>query len=98
MPKRRRETRTTVERKIYFYRINAGCDDSGRPLPFDPAPVVQCINALPFTIDGRYWDSGEGNVTCCWVDREMPMLRLRLGNIRRSGLPQLEQNGTISPL
>jgi hypothetical protein len=78
--------------------VNAGCDDSGRPLPFDPTSVLQCINALPFTVDGRYWDSGEGHVTCCWVDQEIPLSRLRLGNIRRSGLPQLEQDGTISPL
>lgn len=89
---------TMVERRISFYRVDAGMDAVGRPLPFDPLPVCARINALPFTQDGRYWQDGDGNATCCWVDRTTSAHRLRFGQIRRLGLPQVERAGTLSAL
>jgi hypothetical protein len=89
---------TTVERRIYFYRVDSGRDDAGRPRPFDPEPVLRCLDDLPFTTDGRYWQDGDGNATCCWVDHGTAPHRLRFGNIRRSGLPQVERAGSLSAL
>jgi hypothetical protein len=38
--RRRVETRPSVERKIYFYRADAGADEGGRPLCPLPHPSV----------------------------------------------------------
>lgn len=86
-----------VERKIYFYRADVGTDDGGRPLPFNPTAGLRHINGLPFTAAGRYLDEGDMRL-CCWVDRPNPRQRFRLGQIRRSGLPQVEQSGNLSDL
>lgn len=86
-----------VERKIYFYRADIGVDRGGRPLPFDPAAALRHIGGLPFTPAGRYLDDGDMRL-CCWVDRANPHQRFRLGQIRRSGLPQVEQRGNLSDL
>lgn len=89
---------STVERRIYFYRVYAGTDDGGRPTAFDPAPALARVDGLPFTARGRYWQDDDGNAMCCWVDRAEASHRLRFGHIRRSGLPQVERHGTLSPL
>jgi hypothetical protein len=89
---------TIVERRIAFFRVYAGCDDAGRPLPFDPGPALARVHRLPFTAKGRYWQDDDGNATCCWVDCAEPMARLRFGHIRRSGLPQVERRGLLTPL
>lgn len=94
---RRNVSRPTVERKIYFYRVDAGLDEAGRPVPFDPAPTLRHIDKLPFTDNGRYLSAAADYDTCCWVDRTTPG-RLRLGNVRRAGLPQVERAGSVSPL
>ena len=93
----------TVERRIYFYRLDAGVDTGGRPLPFDIRPALAQIETLPFTTDGRYLVDEDGDHTCCWP--EAPSLnapgacpRLRFGSIRRSGFPQVERGGTLSQL
>ena len=88
----------TVERRIYFYRVCAGTDDGVRPLPFDPSPTLEHIERLPFSSRGRYWLDDDGKDTCCWVDRSTPLHRLRFGHIRRSGLPQVERRGMLTPL
>lgn len=98
MARRRTRPRPQVERKIYFYRVDAGRDYAGRSVPFNPAPVLAHLNQLPFTDGGRYWNSGDGHETCCWIDVESTRGCLRLANVRRSGLPQIERRGTISPL
>ena len=38
-----------VERKIHFFRADAGVNDGGVPLPFDPCPALEVIQRLPFT-------------------------------------------------
>ena len=98
MPRRRATPRPQVERKIYFYRVDAGQDAAGRPVAFNPASTLAHLDGLAFTDDGRYWDSGDGNVTCCWIDSASSHGRLRVGNVRRSGLPQVERRGAIEPL
>ena len=98
MPRRRATQRPQVERKIYFYRVDAGLDAAGRPVPFNPVPVLRHLHGLPFTDDGLYWDAGDGHDTCCWVDVVSSRGRLRFGNVRRSGLPQVERAGEIGAL
>jgi hypothetical protein len=89
----------TVERRIYFYRVDAGVDDGGRPLPFDARPALAWVDALPFTTDGRYLMDEDGNHTCCWPDPALGACpRLRFGSIRRSGFPQVERGGALAPL
>ena len=51
----------TVERRISFYQIDAG-QKNGEPVTFDPLPVLEHIEGLPWTLEGRYLDVGEGNV------------------------------------
>ena len=98
MARRRPPARARVERKIYFYRIEVPGGNGGGRATFDLAPVLEYIDGLPFTSDGRYLEAAERNATCCWVDRGRPPHRLRMANVRRSGLPQVERGGRLSRL
>lgn len=90
----------TLERKIYFYRAYIGNDDNGLPLPFDPKPALAIVNQLPFkdVTGGRYLVDGDGDAVCCWVDDQGAQPRIRLGQVRRAGLPQIEESGNLSDL
>ena len=87
----------TIERKIVFFRAACGEDDAGKPLPFNPAPVLKHVHALPFD-DGRYLTLSGGQLATVWVDKSTMPCRLRIANVRRSGLPAVEQAGKLSPL
>lgn len=90
----------TVERKIYFYRVDLGRDEDGSPLPFDPFPALDVIGQLPFAIGpaGRYEEEGDGNVICILPSNEKYRPELRFCRVRRVGLPQLEREGNITDL
>jgi hypothetical protein len=88
----------STERKILFYRLNAGKGASGKPLLVDLLPALKHIQALPFSEAGKYHTFGDGNALACWVDRLTAPLRFRLVQIRRSGLPGIESQGEITPL
>jgi hypothetical protein len=88
----------TVERKIYFYRIDVGIADDGAPVPFRAEAALQQIDSLDFTTEGRYLELRGGDALCSWVDRTQQPQRLRLATIRRTGLPHLEEAGELSPL
>ena len=89
----------TVERKIYFYRVDIGRDEGGRPLRFDPDITLQILRRLPFTISngGRYEEEPDGNVLC-GIPSNGDAFSLRFCRIRRVGLPQLERLGKIQEL
>lgn len=92
-----------VEKEIFFYRVDRGLDPSGRPLSFDPIPTFNHIDKLSFNknVDpkSRYWrDSGDNKVIACWVDSKVMPCKVRLGTIRRSDFPQVEQGGEITAL
>jgi hypothetical protein len=98
--RRRRPARPKVQRKIYFYRVDAGSDEAGHPIPYDPTPALNRIRALPFRLglEGNYWDGPDDSVTCCWVDEPTAPQRLRLGDVRRRYLPRVEAQGVLSDL
>jgi hypothetical protein len=100
MARARRAAATTLERKIHFYRADIGVDGGGRPLIFDPGPALAAINALPFTDGpaGRYLVDDTGNAVCAWPSVQGGLRSLLYCQIRRTGLPQLEQAGTVSDL
>ena len=85
------------ERKIHFYRANIGSDGGGRPIPFDPHLALNHIAGLPFTMQGRYLADEDDAITC-WVDGPNPRRRFRLGLVRRSGLPMIEEAGNLTDL
>lgn len=90
----------TLERKIHFYRADIGADRGGRPLAFDPAPALAAIGALPFADGpaGRYLVDDTGNALCAWPRMEGGLQSLLYCQIRRTGLPQLEQAGNVTDL
>ena len=95
-----RSNANTVERKIYFFRADIGSDESGQPLPFDPALALDAIENLPFSNDdvGRYEFTSDGNALCLLDHRGRPNRFVRFCRVRRTGLPQLEQAGQITDL
>lgn len=98
MARRRATHPETIERKVYFYRVDCGQDESGRPIAYDPAPVLRHIQGLEFNEGGRYWRHQDGTDFCCWPQRITPTARLIFAKSRRRGFPQLELGGTLSPL
>jgi hypothetical protein len=86
---------TRLQRTIRFHRIHVGPDQSART-PYDPVPLLASLRALLAT-DDRYLEQGE-RVTFCLPDHEGPPARLRVVNVRRRDLPQVEASGVLSPL
>lgn len=87
-----------LERHIYFYRI--GLFTPGRTASaaqaFDPTPFLDRLPAVLAT-DDRYLETGD-RVTCCFPDSGSVRPRVRVANIRRSALPQVESGGVLTPL
>lgn len=98
MARRQAQAAATVERKIIFYRVDAGDDDGGRPVPFDPVPALRHIETLAFDTNGRYLRAPDDTLTFCLVDQVRSPQHLRLASSRRSGLPQVEDGGRLRGL
>jgi hypothetical protein len=100
MAKRKNGEPPTLERKIHFYRVDVGVDGGGRPLPFNPSPGIAAISKLPFKDgpDSRYLFNDDGNAVSAWPFANKTLTMLQFCQIRRTGLPQLEQAGTVSDL
>lgn len=86
-----------VDRKIHFYRIDAGQNASGHLLPFDPAPTINHIRSLPTNGDRRLVRA-DGNSTYCWIFRGTAPQRLRVATVRRFGLPMIEAQGNVQSI
>ena len=95
----RRRHQPHAERRIYFYRMDAGLDDEGRPLP-PPAmdDLLTELDALPHSVNGGRYLPREDGVLTAWVDSARSPYKLRFGHSRRSALPQMERDGRLSPL
>ena len=90
----------TLERKVYFYRVDIGTDEGGQPLVYDPAPALDVIDSLPFTNDdgGRYLFDSDGNALSLRTHSRTPHVSVLFGRVRRNALPQLEQAGNVTDL
>lgn len=99
MPKKPKAPDPTKTRNIYFFRIDAGADNSGESNKVDLRPLVRDVERLPFTDSGRYQTIGnDGDRICIWVDSSQYPVKIRFGSIRVSGLPQAEAEGVLSDL
>jgi hypothetical protein len=100
MPPKRRKLSKTIERKIHFYRIDAGVNVSGKPLIYDPVPALNKIKGLPVTDEkyGRYLTDEDGNAIGVWPELVGVRTALRFCQVRRNGLPQVEQAGVVNEL
>lgn len=87
-----------VTRKIYFYRAELGVGNDGKPIPFDPTPALTHIGGLAYEHGGNYLLTPEGAETLCVIERNITPHRIKLANVRRTGLPQQEEAGKLSPL
>ncbi|MEU9832581.1 hypothetical protein AB0D67_13720 [Streptosporangium sp. NPDC048047] len=102
-PQRRlqQSKRPTVDRSVYFYRIDAGADETGIPknISADLEAGLKAISDLPFdAANRRYMNQSDGSSLCAWVDATGEVIRLRLGTIRKNALPQSESGGTLRNL
>lgn len=88
----------TVNRRIYFYRVCRGSSDSGYPIQFDPRPALESICAMSFTNTGRYLTDDNGDSICLWPISNGQHPSVRFSKIRRSALPQIEEEGALSEL
>jgi hypothetical protein len=90
----------TIERRIHFFRADIGIDDGGHPLQYDAVPALMAIAKRPFADGkaGRYLVDEDGNAVCAWPAAGKSPRSLRFCQIRRTGLPQLEQAGQVSDL
>jgi len=89
---------TTMEREIYFFRIDAGNDASGQPISFNPEPTLEYIDKLQWRGPKSRYYQDNNKITGCWIDSTKMPCKLRLGTIRRTDFPSVEELGEISPL
>lgn len=87
-----------VNRRIYFYRVSHGIDDSGCPIPFDAQSALSVIGGTEFSDTGRYLTDDSGDSICLWPIHTGRHPTVRFARIRRSALPQIEENGTFADL
>ncbi|MGE3795653.1 MAG: hypothetical protein AB7I38_17255 [Dehalococcoidia bacterium] len=86
-----------LERSIHFFRVDVGRDETQMPLAFKHRAALTAIDRLQWKTRARYLELGEGSEVACWVD-DARAGRLVFGNIRRTGLPQLEEAGALADL
>lgn len=96
--RRQQPAPTTVERRVFFYRVNLGQDNAGRPVRFNAAAAMQHIDGLPYAPAGRYVAGPDNTSLCAWIDNGRQQPCMRLGTIRRGGFPQVERSGVLSDL
>jgi hypothetical protein len=102
MPRAANTQRTqipSVERKIYFYRMNPAPGDEITDELVDVSEILAQIEALPFEeINGRYLPIEDNAFLCSWIDSHSQNQRMKFGQIRRAALPLLENRGNLSDL
>lgn len=62
--------------------------------------MCQAINALEFANGAgpRYLQSHGDVYTCCWILEAGDNARVQLADVRRGGLPEVDNNGVLTPL
>ena len=87
-----------VTRAIHFYRASIGRDAAHRLIPFNVRPHLSEIDELSWETGDRYLDSGDGVDIACWLRRTRGRPRMIFANVRRSGLPQIEEFGELTAM
>jgi hypothetical protein len=83
----------SVLRKVFFFRLG-----NSIALP-DLQRAIEHIANLPFNDQGRYLPtSSDDIVLALWVEQPQFPIRLQFGRIKRSDLPLVEDQGSVSPL
>lgn len=89
--------KNSVERRIHFYRVDAGNDENGSPVQFDPTPALAYIQRLRPT-GGLYWNEADGNGTFVLPHSVSAPQKLIVYRSRRSALPQVDHAAALQPL
>lgn len=92
----------TIDRKIYFFRLEVFPNEDGSVPAFSIKDVLASIEKLKFIpnstgMDSRYSEAGR-NVIGAWPSMPGTQRRIELGRIRRRDLPSVEHAGNKSPL
>ena len=90
-----------IVRKIYFYQVDVGVDESGTRISFDATEILNFIATLSWTADigSRYLDDGNGNVIALFDAPPSQFgISMALGRTQRTALPQVETAGSMTPL
>ncbi|MDF2506232.1 MAG: hypothetical protein K0Q52_91 [Microbacterium sp.] len=86
-----------IERRIYFFRLDAGSNGDGTAKPVDLGPALEAIDDLPFTSESRrYWGQKGGDDIALWTHGKGD--RFSLAAVRRANLPRSESGGTLTDL
>jgi hypothetical protein len=94
-----KEKASTVKRRIFFCRLDAGVEENGRPRTVDLTLALTYINTLSFSPEGRYLSNSlDDRDLCCWLDKSATPFHLRVANIRRGDFPPMEKGGELTPL
>lgn len=94
----RRRAANTTERRIHFYRANAGLDEFGRPLSYDVSPCLVALQRQAYSEEGRYQSIEDNQYLCAWPESGRRPRTAIFRAIRRSGLPQVERGGELEDL
>jgi len=84
----------SIKRKIYFSRIVFKNGEN----QVNPVDVFTRINSLSYNNDGRYLTLEDGNIWSMFIDSSSMPLKIRMGTIRKKGLPLVEKRGETSLL
>jgi len=94
------EKTETVQRKIFFYEIQAGRGQDGQPEIFDPEPALSFIDSLPYNANpgGRYLEGENKSFYSANIISTKAPQKVIYYLTRRSDLPEIEQGGAFSSL
>lgn len=88
----------TTTRRVFFYRTNVTETSDDGPDLFEPATAARLVNGLRFNDGSRYQDIRVDRDLCVWAFPRPAPIKMILGLVRHSDLPQLEEGGNVVPL
>ena len=90
-----------IGRKIYFYQVDVGIDESGDRSQFNAAEILDFVATLNCAngIGSRYRDEGNGNVIALFDAPPSNFgISMALGRTQRTALPQVEHAQTLAAI
>lgn len=87
-----------INRRIYFFKTSVHHPDKTVANQFDVKEICKQIDQFAFSTGERYMNTRNGEISV-WPDyRHSERVKLKIGTVRRSGLPHTEEEGKIEPL